>query len=40
MPLVQKRTIPTEQLPLVGEVTANFVDRGCLMVSAADPHSR
>jgi hypothetical protein len=24
LPLVRKRTIPTERLPLVGEVSANF----------------
>jgi hypothetical protein len=32
---VRKRTIPTEQPPLVGEVTANFC-----VVSEADPHGR
>ena len=26
--LVRERTIPTEQPPLVGEVSANFADRG------------
>jgi hypothetical protein len=37
--LVRKRTIPTEQPPLVGEVSVNFVGRGCRMVSATDPYS-
>jgi hypothetical protein len=36
--LVRKRTIPTERTPLVGEVNANFADRGCRVVSATDPH--
>jgi hypothetical protein len=39
-PLVRKRTIPTEQPPLVGEVSAKFADRGCRVVSATDPHGR
>jgi hypothetical protein len=26
--LVRERTIPTERLPLVGEVSANFTDKG------------
>jgi hypothetical protein len=26
--LVRERTIPTERPPLVGEVSANFVDKG------------
>jgi hypothetical protein len=38
--LVRKRTIPTERPPLVGEVSANFADRGCRIVSATDPHGR
>jgi hypothetical protein len=37
---VRKRTIPTERPPLVGEVIANFADRGCHMVSMTDPYSR
>jgi hypothetical protein len=32
--LVRERTIPTERLPLVGEVSASHV------VSATDPHGR
>jgi hypothetical protein len=38
--LVRKRTIPTERPPLVGEVSANFADRGCHVVSATDHHGR
>jgi hypothetical protein len=38
--LVRKRTIPTERSQLVGEVSANFSDRGCRVVSATDPHGR
>jgi hypothetical protein len=38
--LVRKRTIPTERPPPVGEVSANFADRGCRVVSAMDPHGR
>jgi hypothetical protein len=34
---VRKRTTPTEQPPLVGEVNA---DRGCRVVSATEPHGR
>jgi hypothetical protein len=36
--LVRERTIPTERPPLVGEVSANFADRGCRVVSATDSH--
>jgi hypothetical protein len=38
--LVRKQTIPTGRLPLVGEVNANFADRGCPVIRAADPHGR
>jgi hypothetical protein len=38
--LVRKRTIPTERPQLVGEVSANFCDRGCRVVSATVPHGR
>jgi hypothetical protein len=38
--LVRKRTIPTAWPPLVGEVSANFLDRECRVVSATDPHGR
>jgi hypothetical protein len=31
--LVHRQTILTERPPLVGEDTANFVDRGCHVVS-------
>jgi hypothetical protein len=37
--LVHEQTIPTEQQPLVGEVSTNlFADRGCHVVSGTDPH--
>jgi hypothetical protein len=38
--LVRKRTIPTELPPLVGELIANFCDRGCHVVSMTDPYGR
>jgi hypothetical protein len=38
--LARERTIPTKQPPLVGEVSANFVDRGCCVVSTTDPYGR
>jgi hypothetical protein len=39
MALVHKRTIPTEQLSLVGEVSANFLHiEGCHVVSSTNPH--
>jgi hypothetical protein len=31
--LVRERTIPTERPPLVGEVSANFADRGMLQLN-------
>jgi hypothetical protein len=37
---VRERTIPTERPPLVGEVIANFGDRGCHVVSVTDPYGR
>jgi hypothetical protein len=37
---VRERTIPTEQPPLVGEVSDNFADTGCHVVSVTDPYSR
>jgi hypothetical protein len=38
---VRKRTIPTEQQPLVSEVIANFsADRGCHVVSVTNPYGR
>jgi hypothetical protein len=37
---VRERTIPTERPPLVGEVIANFWDRGCHVVSVTDPSGR
>jgi hypothetical protein len=40
MALVRERTILTERPPLVGEVSANFADKGCCVVSAAEPYSR
>jgi hypothetical protein len=38
--LVRKRTIPTQRPPLVGEVSANFADRGCCVVGATNSHGR
>jgi hypothetical protein len=38
--LVSERTMPTERLPLVGEVMPTFADRGCRVVSATDSHGR
>jgi hypothetical protein len=38
--LVRKRTIPTEQPPLVGEVSAKFCGRECRVVSETDPPGR
>jgi hypothetical protein len=35
--LVRERTIPTERSPLVGEVNAKFLDRGCHVVSVTYP---
>jgi hypothetical protein len=40
MALVRERTIPTERPPHVGEISANFADRGCKVFSAADPYGR
>jgi hypothetical protein len=40
MALAHKWTIPTERPPLVGEISANFVDKGCRVASATDPHGR
>jgi hypothetical protein len=37
---VRKRTISTERLPLVREVTGNLVDTECRVVSATNPHDR
>jgi hypothetical protein len=38
---VTKRTIPTERLPLVSEVSANFfADRGCNVVSVTNSYGR
>jgi hypothetical protein len=39
MALGCKRTIPMKRLPLVGEVSATFVDRVRHVVSETDPHS-
>jgi hypothetical protein len=36
---VRERTIHIERPPLVGEVGANFTDRGCHIVSLTDPYS-
>jgi hypothetical protein len=37
---VREGTIPTERPPLIGEVIANFGDRGCHVVSVTDPDDR
>jgi CBS-domain-containing membrane protein len=37
---VRVRTIPTERPPLVGEVLTTFADKGCHVVSVADPYGR
>jgi hypothetical protein len=36
--LVRERTIPTERLPLVEEVSANVCRWGCHVVSVTDPY--
>jgi hypothetical protein len=38
--VVRERTIPTERLPYVGEVSAKFAERGCHVVSVTDPYGR
>jgi hypothetical protein len=38
--LVCEQTIPTKWLLLVSEIMPTFVDRGCRVVSAMDPHGR
>jgi hypothetical protein len=38
--LVRDQTIPTERPPLVGEVSSNFADIGCHVVSVSDPYGR
>jgi hypothetical protein len=35
-----EQIIPTKRPPLVGEVSANFCDRGCQVVSVTDLYSR
>jgi hypothetical protein len=40
MAWVRERTIPTERPPLLGEVVANFSDKGCHVVSVTDPYGR
>jgi hypothetical protein len=40
MVLVREWTIPTERPPLVGEVIANFADRGCHVVRVTDTYGR
>jgi hypothetical protein len=40
MPLIRGRTIPTERPPLVGEVSATFVDRGFHVVNVTDLYGR
>jgi hypothetical protein len=35
---VRERTVPTERPPLVGEVSANFADRGFHVVRVTDPY--
>jgi hypothetical protein len=38
MAWVHEWTIPTEQPPIVGEVSAKFSDRGSHVVSVMDPY--
>jgi hypothetical protein len=38
--LVRERTIPAERPPLLGDVRANFADRGCHVVSVTDLYGR
>jgi hypothetical protein len=38
--LVRKRTIPTERPPLSAKLVPTLADRGCLVVSATNPHGR
>jgi hypothetical protein len=38
--LVSKRTMPSEQPPLVVELVPTFADRECRVVNATDPHGR
>jgi hypothetical protein len=39
--LVRERTIPTERLPIVGKVSANFLEiEGSHVVRATDPYGR
>jgi hypothetical protein len=40
MALVRERTLPTDRPPLVDEVSANFADKGCHVVSVTDPSCR
>jgi hypothetical protein len=40
MSLVRKRTIPTERPPLSAKLVPTFADRGCRVVSEADPYGR
>jgi hypothetical protein len=35
-----ERTIPTERMPLVGEVSANLADKRCHVVRVTDPYGR
>jgi hypothetical protein len=37
---VREKTVPTERLPLVGEVFPTFADSGCHVVSVTDPYGR
>jgi hypothetical protein len=40
VPYIRERTIQTEPLQLFGEVSANFSDGGCHVVSVTDPYGR
>jgi hypothetical protein len=40
MVCVRERTIPTERPTIVDEVIANFLWRGCHVVSVTDPYGR
>jgi hypothetical protein len=37
---VHERTLPTERPPLIGEVSSNFTDGGCHVVSVTNPYGR
>jgi hypothetical protein len=38
--LVREQSVLTEPPPLVGEISANFADRECHVISVTDPYGR